>query len=138
MWHLNRNEAKKFFLEYWILEFCCFKKSQFFKSVSSKNFFTKISGNGRWVSRRNSWIGQGCSSTYMVVRLSNKRSKNAFLVFFALKWPFVGQPDNHIGGATSLAYSWVSFTYARTISWNFDEKMFRIGGFDFQKKIRGV
>ena len=107
-----------------------FQKSQFFKSTNSEHFFTKISKNGPWINKRYSCIGQGCSLTYMVVRLSNKRSKNAFLVFFALKWPFVGQPDNHIGWATSLAYTWVSSTYPRTISWNFGEKMFRIGGFE--------
>ena len=43
---------------------------------------------------------------------------------------FFGQPDNHIGWATSLGYSWVCFTYSRTISWNFGEKVFRIGGFE--------
>ena len=37
-------------------------------------FFTKISVNAPWIRRRNSFIWQGCSSTYMVVRLSNKRS----------------------------------------------------------------
>ena len=62
------------FFEFWILEFCCFKKSQFFKSTNSEHFFTKISGNGPWITRKKSWIGQGCSSSYMVVRLSNKRS----------------------------------------------------------------
>jgi len=61
------------------------KKSQFFKSINSEYFFTKISENGPWVSKRNSRIDQGCSSTYMVFRLSNKRGKNVFLVFFALK-----------------------------------------------------
>ena len=123
-------EKVEFFFDFWILEFDGFKKSQFFKSTNSEHFFTKISGNGPWVSRSNSCIGKGCSLTYMVIRLSNKRGKNAFLVFFALNWPFVGQPDNHIGWATSLAYTWVSSTYPRTISWNFGEKMFRIGGFE--------
>ena len=33
------------FLKFWILVFCCFKKSQFFKSTNSEHFFTKISGN---------------------------------------------------------------------------------------------
>ena len=90
-----------------------------------QNFRKWSLGNGR-----NSWIDQGCSLTYMVVRLSNKMGKNAFLVFFAQKWPFSGQPDNYIGWATSLAYSWVSSTYLRTISCNFGEKMFRIGEFE--------
>ena len=58
---------------------------------------------------------------------SAKNTKNAFS---PLKWPYVGQPDNHIGWATSLAYTWVSSTYPRTISWNFGEKMSRIGGFE--------
>ena len=66
----------------------------------------------------------------MVVRLSNKRAKTTKNALLPLKWPFVGQPYNHIGWATSLAYSWVSSTYPRTISWNFGEKMFRIGGFE--------
>ena len=66
----------------------------------------------------------------MVVRLSNKRVKTTKNAFLPLKWPFVGQPDNHIGWAISLVYSWVSSTYQRTISWNFGEKMFRIGGFE--------
>ena len=127
--HFKRNERKnRIFSEFWILEFDGFKKSQFFKSTNSEHFFTKISGNGPWVSRRYSCIGQGCSSTYMVVRLSNKRAKTTKNAFLPLKWPFVGQPDNHIGWATSLAYT--SSTYLRTISWNFGEKMFRIGGFE--------
>ena len=92
------------------------------KSTNSEYFFTKISENGPWVSRRNSCIGQGCSSTYMVVRLSNKRAKTTKKAFLPLKWPIVGQPDNHIGWATPLAYTWVSSTYPRTISWNFGEK----------------
>ena len=129
--HFNRNERKKsIFSEFWMLEFSCFKKSQFFKSTNSQHFFTKISENGPWVSRRNSCIGQGCSSTYMVVRLSNKRAKTTKNAFLPLKWPFVGQPDNHIGWATSLAYTWISPTYPRTISWNFGEKIFRIGEFE--------
>ena len=93
-----------------ILEFCCFKKSQFFKSTNSEYFFTKISWNGPLVSRRNSCIGQGCSSTYMVVGLSNKRAKTTKNAFLPLKWPFVGQPDNHIGWATSLAYEYLLLT----------------------------
>ena len=72
LWEMRQKKLN--FLKFWILELCCFKKSQFFKSIISEHFFTKISGNGPWVTRRNSCIGQGCSSTYKVVRLSNKRS----------------------------------------------------------------
>ena len=57
-----------------ILKIDGFQKCQFFKSTNFEHFFTKISGNGPWVSKRNRSLGQGCSSTYMVVRLSNKRS----------------------------------------------------------------
>ena len=77
-----------------------------------------------------SCIGQGCSSTYIVVRLSNKRAKTTENAFLPLKWPFVGKPDNYIGWATSLAYTWVSSTYQRTIFCYFGEKMLRIGGFE--------
>ena len=70
----------------------------------------KIPENGPCVSRRNSCIGQGCSSTYMVVRLSNKRAKTTKNAFLPLKWPFVGQSDNHVGWATSLTYMWVFWT----------------------------
>ena len=97
------NEKNLIFSDFWISEFDGFKKSQFFKSTNSEHSFTKISENGPWVSRRNSWIGQGCSSTYMVVRLSNIRAKTTKNAFLPLKWPFVGQPDNHMGWATSLA-----------------------------------
>ena len=121
---------KNFF--FWILNtgILLFQKSQFFKSTNSEHFFTKISGNGPWVRRRNSCTGQVCSSTYMVVRLSNKRAKTTKKAFLHLNWPFVGQPDNHKGWTTSLSYTWVHFTDPRTISWNFGEKMLRIGGFE--------
>ena len=132
LWDIWRGMGQNFlkFFKFWISEFYCFKKRQFFKSTNSEHFFTKISENGPWVSRRNCVLGKWCSSTFMVVRLSNKRAKTTKNAFLPLKWPFVGQPDNHIGWATSLAYSWVSSTYPRTISWNFGEKMFKIGGFE--------
>ena len=130
LWNIWTGMRQKNFncFEYW--NFVFFKKSQFFKSTNSEHFFTKISGNGPWVSRRYWCIGQGCSSPYMVVRLSIKRAKTTKIAFLPLKWPIVGQPDNHIGWAPSLAYTWVSSTYSRTISWNFGEKTFRIGGFE--------
>ena len=58
------------------------------------------------------------------------RAKNTKDAFLPLKWHFVGQRDNHIGWAISLAYTWVSSTYPRAISWNFGEKMFRNDGFE--------
>ena len=74
--------------QFWLFEFGCFKKSQFLKS-------TKISGNGPWVNRMNSCIGQGCSSTYKVVKLSNKRPVAKM----------------YIGWATSLSYTYMSSFY---------------------------
>ena len=45
--HSKRNERKIFnFSEFWIFDFGCLQKSQFFKSPNSWHFFTKISGNG--------------------------------------------------------------------------------------------
>ena len=129
MRHLNRNERKLFEI-FWILNIGLSKKSEFFKSTNSEHFFTIISGNGPWVSIRNSSIGQGCSSTYTDVRLSNKRLKNTKNAFLPLKWPFVWQPDDHIGWATSLVYLRGYSTYPRTISWNVGKKMSRTGGFE--------
>ena len=47
-----------------------------------------------------------------------------------MEYIFVGQPDNHVGWATSLVYTWDHSTYQRTIFWNFGEKMLKIGGFE--------
>ena len=106
-----------------------FQKKSVFQIHQLWTFF-HISGKGPWVSRRYPCKGQGCSSTYMVVRLSNKRAKTTKNAFLPLKWPFVGQPDNLMGWATPLTYTWVSSTYPRTYSWNFGEKMFKIGRFE--------
>ena len=48
-------------------------------------------------------------------------------MFFDLKWPFVGQPDNFIGWATSLAYTWGSQGPFPEI---LGEKIFRNDGFE--------
>ena len=68
----------------------------------------------------------------MVVRLSDTRSKtgknikNAFLSCFR---PYVGEPDNHIGWATSMPFTSINpITNPRTNPWNFCEKILRIGG----------
>ena len=39
LWGMRQKKLK--FLKFWILELCCFKKSQFFKSIISEYFFTQ-------------------------------------------------------------------------------------------------
>ena len=51
------------------------KKTELFKITNSQNIFVKISWIGPWVSRIDWCEGHWCSSTYMVVRLSNISSK---------------------------------------------------------------
>ena len=68
---------KKFF--FWRKKFkmADFSKWPFFKIANSQNFFAKISQIGPWVSRIDWCEGHWCSSTYMVVRLSDIRAKTA-------------------------------------------------------------
>ena len=54
-----------------------FSKWPFFKIDNSQKFFVKISWIGPWVSRIDWCEGHWCSSTYMVVRLSDIRAKTA-------------------------------------------------------------
>ena len=56
--------------------------------------------------------------------------KNAFLVFFALKWPFVGQPVRLVGWATSLTYTLSVFYLPKDHFLKFWWKMFRNDGFE--------
>ena len=44
--------------------------------------------------------------------------------------PFVEQPDDHIGWATLLPFTWIYPTDPRTNSWNFCENILKIGGFE--------
>ena len=53
------------------------KKTEVFNSPNSQYFFRKISWIGPWVNRINWCEGHWCSSTYMVVRLSDVRAKTA-------------------------------------------------------------
>ena len=70
----------------------------------------KISEISPWVSKINWCRRHLCGSIYMVVRLSDIRSKTGkkikmhFLCFFACFRPYVAQPDidNHIGWATLI------------------------------------
>jgi hypothetical protein len=51
-------------------------------------------------------------------------------VSFACFRPYVGQPDNHIGWATSMPFSSIYPTHSRTNIWNCFEKILGIGGFE--------
>ena len=61
---------------------------------------------------------------------AQKQAKNAFFVFFACFWAYVGQPHHHIGLATSMPFRSINTTNPRTNPWNFLEQILRIGGFE--------
>ena len=85
-------------------------------------FFMKFPWIGSWVSRINWCEGHWCSSTYMVVRLSDIRSKTGKTCIFCVLGcfcPYVRQPHNHIGWATSMPFVSINPTNPRTNLWNF-------------------
>ena len=47
-----------------------------------------------------------------------------------LKWPYVGQPDDHLGWATSMPFTSTYPIHPRTKPLNFGEQILRIGGFE--------
>jgi hypothetical protein len=102
---------------------CCIP---FFKTINSQYFFTTLSWVGPWVSRTNWCKRHQCDSINIFIRLSDKRpktSKNAFFVFFACFRPYVELPDNHIGWALLINWSY----------WpkdQFCEKILIINGFE--------
>ena len=59
-----------------------------------------------------------------------KQAKNAFFVFFACFRPYVGQPDDHIGWASSISLPSIYLIHPRTNPWNFGKKILRIGCFE--------
>ena len=72
-----------------------------------------------------------------------KGIKMHFLCFYPLFWTYVRQPDNHIGWVTSMHFASIYPTHPRINSWNFLQKILRIGGagfffgyWVFQKKIQ--
>ena len=107
------------------------KKRSFSSSANSQYFFMKISGIGPWVSRIGWCEGHWCCLTYMVVRLSDIRSKTAKKCLFCVLghfWAYVGQPHGHIGWAKPMPFASINPTNPRTNPWNFHEKILRIGG----------
>jgi hypothetical protein len=84
------------------------KKTEFFNSPNSQNFFTKMSWIGSWVSMID-WCGRHwCGSTWMVVRLSEVSSKTGkkcifcvFRLFLSLchtaSWPYRLSHINALG-----------------------------------------
>ena len=53
-------------------------------------------------------------------------------VFVGCFCPYVGQPHDHIGWATSMPFASINPTNPRTNPWNFHKKILRIG--DFEKR----
>ena len=75
---------KKFFFQEKKFKMADFSKWPFFKIANSQNFFAKISQIGPWVSRIDWCEGHWCSSTYMVVRLSDIRAKTGKKCIFCV------------------------------------------------------
>ena len=94
------------------------QKNWDFQLPSSQFFFAKISGIGLWVSTINWCKGHWCGSTYLVVRLSDIKGqftvKNAILLFLALFWTDVRQPDDHIDWELGV------LKISVCLSWSFD------------------
>ena len=65
---------------------------------------------------------------------SNKKiffeEKNAFFVILGCFCPYVRQPHDHIGWATSMPFASINPTNPRTNLWNFRKKILRIGDFE--------
>ena len=113
-----------------IFQNCRFSKWPFFKITifkiaNSQKNFVKISLIGPWVSRINWCKEHWCSSTYMVVRLSDVRSKTALKhknAFFAFFWAYVWQPHDHIGWAKSMPFASINSIQPRSNPWNFQKR----------------
>ena len=103
-------------------------------------FFAKISGIGLWFSMMNWWEGQGCGSTYLVVRLSDDLLLKWFFCFL-IPFLILQQPDIHVGCAILMFFASIYFSkprpnpkiFAKKIenwgSWKF--QFFWVGHFDF-------
>ena len=83
-----KQKKKKFFLKKKIQN-GRLKKMSFSSSANSQYFFRKISWIGPWVGRIGWCEGHWCSLTYMVVRLSDIRSKTAKKCLFCVFRPFL-------------------------------------------------
>ena len=106
-------------------------KSHFQGFLNSQSFFMKISWIGPWVSRIDWCKGHWFCSTHMAVRLANISSKTGKKCNFCVLdcfWAHVGQPHNHIGWATPMAFLTINSTNPRTNPWHFHKKILRIGG----------
>ena len=80
------------------------QKNWDFQNRQFSIFFTKISGIGHWIYRINWCKRHGYGS--------------------------FGQPDNYMGWAISVPFTWIYPINPRTNPWNFGEKILRIGGFE--------
>ena len=95
---IHQNFDKSFLIYKWWLIFIRMKKKiqngrlkkrSFSSSANSQYFFMKISWTGPWVSRIGWCEGHWCCLTYMVVRLSDIRSKTAQKCLFCVFRPFL-------------------------------------------------
>ena len=59
-----------------------------------------------------------------------KQPKNTKYAFLGCFCPYVRQPHNHIGWATSMPFASINPTNPRTNPWNFHKKILRIGHFE--------
>ena len=82
------------------------------------------------VHRINWCQGYWCGSTYMVVTLSDERSKTGKKCILPCFRPYVGLPDNHIGWAISMPFASIYPSYPRTNPWKFGDKALRICSFE--------
>ena len=74
------------------------------------------------------WLNlYGCQAVW---HKGYNRQKTQKMHFFACFRPYVRQPGNHIGWATSMPFASIYSTDPRTNPWNFREKTFRTGGFE--------
>ena len=115
------DEAKKYFIRKKKSKWPP-KKRVIFQLRQFSIFLVKISWIGHWVSRidwcKEHWFG----STFIVVRLSNIRSKTAKKCLFWDFSPFlryVRQPEGHIGWVTLMPFASVNPISPRTNPWNF-------------------
>ena len=85
-----------------------------------------FNGNEAKKPSQNVQLKKTCRVVQCKLNFCAKNIKNAYLV---VKWPYVGQLDNHRGWATSMPFASVYPMNPKT-NWNFGEKILRIGGFE--------
>ena len=101
-------------------------KTQNPRLINKRGFKSRATYSGAhtvYLIWKSSWLSWGWSKKIKMADVKNK--KNALFACFR---PYIGQPDNHIGWATSLPLASIYYIDPRTNPWNFCEKILRIGG----------